>query len=391
MSKIPLMKYTFVNEGQTKKALVDFIASASHLSMGVMCEDFENRFAKWQDRKEAVLFNSGGSCNVAILQALKNMGKLHVGDRIGFSSLTWSTNVMPIIQLGLVPVAMDVCVETINVMSNNLLERLEQADMKAFFITNTLGFAGDLDNIKKICNERGIILLEDNCESLGCELAENKAGNFSLMSSFSFFVSHHMSTIEGGMVCTDDEELADMLRIVRANGWARNISKDKQQKLYEEFDIDQFKAAYSFFDLGYNFRPTEITGFLGCEQLKYLNENLKKRNENYSFVEQSIKTNKDLVAVEHSHLKFATPFAMVVICRDKTLRDRYIEKFIKADIEIRPLIAGNIQRQPFYKKYVDQMFTLTGSDTLDDQGFYCGNYPELEKNELEIIANCLSK
>ncbi|WP_371079300.1 DegT/DnrJ/EryC1/StrS family aminotransferase, partial [Salmonella enterica] len=150
------------------------------------------------------------------------------------------------------------------VMSSNLLERLEQTELNAFFITNVLGFTGDLDKIRDICNERNIILIEDNCESLGTQLPMGKAGNFSLASTFSFFVAHHMSTIEGGMICTDDDELAEMLKIVRANGWDRNLSSKQQLKWRKKYNIQsEFEAKYTFYDLGFNMRPTEITGFLG--------------------------------------------------------------------------------------------------------------------------------
>jgi CDP-6-deoxy-D-xylo-4-hexulose-3-dehydrase len=216
---IPLMKTAFSKEYETKKALADFVISAPRLSMNRQCAMFEKEFAEFQGAKDAILFNSGGSANLAIFQTLKNLGKLSDGDKIGFSALTWSTNVMPIIQLGMVPVAIDCEPSTLNVMSTQLEERIRQTEINALFITNALGFAGDLDNIRKICDKEGILLIEDNCEALGTELPAGKTGSFGVMASFSFFVAHHLSTIEGVMVCTDDKQFAEMLRIVRANGW----------------------------------------------------------------------------------------------------------------------------------------------------------------------------
>ena len=171
---------------KTKKALANFILKANKLSMGVKCSEFERVFAKKQGRKEAILFNSGGSANLAMLQALKNLGKLKEGDYIGFSALTWSTNVMPIIQTGLKPIAIDCEQTTLNVMSYNLLKSLRKVKIKALFLTNVLGFVGDIDEIKKICEKNNIILLEDNCEALGTEIPDGKAGNFGLGASFSF-------------------------------------------------------------------------------------------------------------------------------------------------------------------------------------------------------------
>ncbi|TSJ40302.1 aminotransferase class I/II-fold pyridoxal phosphate-dependent enzyme [Mucilaginibacter corticis] len=387
------MKNAFLNEYETKHALADFILKANRLSMDTKCVEFENAFANFQGRKSAVLFNSGGSANLALLQALKNLGKLKEGDQVAFSALTWSTNTMPIIQMGLVPVPLDCDPSTLNVMSGNLLERLEQApEIKALFLTNVLGFLGDINEIKNICNERNIILLEDNCESLGTELPEGKAGNFSLGSTFSFFVAHHMSTIEGGMICTDDEDLAEMLKIVRANGWDRNLSSAQQFKWRKKFNIDsEFQAKYTFYDLGFNFRPTEITGFLGLYQLKFLKENILTRQSNYLRLEKIFIENPDLIHLNHKHINVLSTFAFPVVCNNSTIRTEYLSRFAGAGIEIRPMIAGNMQNQPFYKKYVKEQYDLPGTDFLHDCGFYCGNYPELTESDLEVISSCLYK
>jgi CDP-6-deoxy-D-xylo-4-hexulose-3-dehydrase len=174
---IPLMKNAFLNEADTRKALADFLARPGQLSMGDKCLEFEREFAKAQGRRHCVLFNSGASANLALLQALKNLGRLKDGARVGFSALTWSTNVMPIIQLGMKPVPVDCRPETLNCMSGDLLETLKKVKLDAFFITNALGFCGDLGEIRRLCEKNGIILIEDNCESLGTVLPEGKAGN----------------------------------------------------------------------------------------------------------------------------------------------------------------------------------------------------------------------
>ncbi len=389
---IPLMKNAFLNEHETKKALADFILQADKLSMDKECAAFERRFAEYQGRKEAVLFNSGGSANLAMLQALKNLGQLKDNDKVGFSALTWSTNTMPIIQMGLIPVAIDCDPEYLNVMSYNLEATLLATDLKAFFITNVLGFVGDIDKIRSICEKKKIIFIEDNCESLGTETPDGKAGNFGLCSSFSFFVAHHMSTIEGGMVCTDDEDLAEMLRIVRANGWDRNLTAKQQFKWRKKFNIaSEFEAKYTFYDLGFNFRPTEITGFLGQYQLQFLESNIDKREENYLQLEKIMTQNDDLVLLKHDHITRLSTFAFPLVCRTAELREYYLSRFSGAGIEIRPMIAGNIQRQPFYTKYVKELYELPGTDFLHGNGFYCGNYPELTESDLETISSCLYK
>jgi len=390
--KIPLMRKAFLKEEETKKALAEFILSADRLSMDKECKKFENKFANYQDCKHAILFNSGGSANLAMLQALKNLGKLKDGDKVAFSALTWSTNTMPIIQLGMVPVALDCQPDTLNTMSIHLLERLETVELQALFITNILGFTGDIDKIRQICLEKNIILIEDNCESLGTELPEGKAGNFGVGASFSFFVAHHMSTIEGGMVCTSDDDFAEMLRIVRANGWDRNLNNEQQEKWRNQCGIEsEFQAKYTFYDLGYNLRPTEITGFLGQYQMQFLEENITKREQNYLRLEKVIKNNPDFVTLKHDHIKTLSTFAFPLVCKTASLRAHYVKIFTEAGVEIRPMIAGNMQKQPFYKKYVKAHYEMPGADMMHTNGFYCGNYPELLEEDLLILENLLKK
>jgi CDP-4-dehydro-6-deoxyglucose reductase, E1 len=389
---IPLMKNAFTNEYETKKALADFILKAPILSMHDMCFKFEEEFSAFQESHDAILFNSGGSANLAMFQTLKNLGLLKIGDKIGFSALTWSTNVMPIIQMGFEPVPIDVDINKLNVTSYTLEERLKEVDLKALFITNVLGFAGDLDKIQDICKNNNIIFLEDNCEALGTELYNKKTGSFGLMSSFSFFVAHHMSTIEGGMICTDNEDISDMLRIVRANGWDRNLKAKKQHELRKENGLkSEFLAKYLFYDLGYNLRPTEITGFLGVYQLQFLKDNVKIREKNYLELEKTAELNNDFEKIDHSHISKLSNFAYPVLCKSEKLKKRYLAQFSGAGIEIRPMIAGNIQKQPFYKKYCSSDYSLIGTDFIHNNGFYCGNYPELGRIGLKTIKSSLQK
>jgi len=290
------------------------------------------------------------------------------------------------------PVAIDCAANTLNVMSHNLEERLQDTPLQALFITNALGFTGDLDNIRALCDANGIILLEDNCESLGSELPSGKAGNFGLASSFSFFVAHHMSTIEGGMACTDDDDLAEMLRIVRANGWDRNLTAEQQFKWRKRFGVQsEFDAKYTFYDLGFNLRPTEITGFLGLTQLQYLEENVRRREENYLFLEKAVISNPDFIVLDHGHISVLSSFALPIVCQSAELRTRYVAQFSGAGVEIRPMIAGNMQRQPFYEKYVKTHFPLPQTDILHNNSFYCGNYPELTESDLQTLLSCLKR
>ncbi len=389
---IPLMKNTFLNEFETKRSLAEFILQANKLSMDQHCFEFEKQFAEFHNTKHAVLVNSGASANLILLQALLNLGRLKKGDNVGFSAVTWSTNVMPIIQLGLNPVPVDCTAETLNCMTPNLEVAHKKHKLNAFFITNVLGFSGDLKNIKNYCEKNNIVLIEDNCESLGSRVDGDLTGNFGVGGTFSFFVAHHMSTVEGGMLVTNDDDLAEMLVICRANGWDRNLSAVKQKKYRQKYNIkSEFDAKYTFYDLAYNVRPTEITGFLGKTQLKYLPENIATREKNYRAIEVVVKKNNDLIPLNSSHMEFVSNFSFPFVCKTPALRDHYIKEFAGAGIEIRPMIAGNMQLQPFFAKYSNIKDKLEGADHLHNCGFYCGNYPELTASDIETISSCLIK
>ena len=270
MNPIMLVKSTFYYEDETKKELCDFITQAKQLSMGAKCREFEQKFAKWQGKKYCVLFNSGSSANLALIQAALNSNLLKPNDTVAFSGITWATNVMPLIQLGLKPYPIDVEFDTLNCSLKNLQRAYDIKPFKAFFLTNLLGLADNITAIKIFCNKNKILLFEDNCESLGSVSNSMKLGSFGFASTFSFFVGHHMSTIEGGAVCTDDPEFTKVLKMGRAHGWDRQLTTEEQKILRNKYHVSDFFAKYTFYDLAYNLRPTEITGFLGLNQMQYL-------------------------------------------------------------------------------------------------------------------------
>lgn len=380
---IKLMKNAFFNEEETRKKLSEFILRAEKLSMGEKCNHFEKEFAKYQGRNFAVFVNSGSSANLALLQAMINTGKLKRGDSVGFSAVTWATNVMPIIQLGLTPIPIDISLENLNVDIDNL-ESLER-HLDAIFITNLLGFSGKLDKIEGYCKAKNILLLEDNCESLGSEVANKKLGNFGLASTFSFFVGHHLSTIEGGMICTDDKELYDALLMVRAHGWSRNLDENEKDKLKKEYNINDFYNQYTFYTLGYNFRPTEINGFLGIEQLKYINEIHNRRFKNFNLYQEAIKDNPNFVKLKLDHMDFISNFAYPLICKDMSTFKIYLEKF--EGVEIRPVVGGSMVEQPFFPNV--NKISCPNAKKVHESGFYIPNNPDLTDEEIGEICKIL--
>ncbi|MBI2613551.1 MAG: aminotransferase class V-fold PLP-dependent enzyme [Candidatus Levybacteria bacterium] len=392
---VKLIKSTFYNEYNTKEKLCEFIKNAKQLSFGTECEKFEQNFAKWQKRKHCIFLNSGSSANLAIVQALLNEGSIKKGDNVGFSALTWSTNVMPIIQLGLNAIPIDVELNTLNVSSRMLREVIEKHSLKMLFITNLLGFCDDIDEIRKICDEKKIIFIEDNCESLGTVYKGKLLGNYGIASTFSFYVGHHMSTIEGGAVCTDDDKLATMLRLVRAHGWDRNLSQEQQLKIRNKFKVNStFYSRYTFYNLGYNLRPTEINGLIGNLQIKYLTEIIEIRSKNFFDLSLPIyKQENKYFTIKYKHIDFLSSFAIPVICKSQKIRDELVEK-CKDKIEIRPIVGGDMTRQPFFMKYMKKYadsFNDSNAKLVHDQGLYFGNNPELTSEEKKIILDVFTK
>lgn len=385
--KIKLVKSTFYKEEETKKKLADFILGAQFLSMGAETRKFEENFAKKQERKFAVMTTSGSAANLLLLQALKNIGKLKDSSRVGFSALTWSTNVMPIIQLGMKPVALDCELATLNVSPRILNGKMEGLD--ALFLTNVLGFADDIAGIKELCRKHDILFIEDNCESLGSKVGDRLLGNFGLAATFSFFVGHHFSTVEGGMVVTDDEELYHELLMARAHGWDRNLPEKRQKEIRVAHKIDDFFAKYAFYSLAYNMRPTEIQGFLGHDQLSYWDEIVSKRASNFEAFAKAIAANQDLISLRLGHMELVSNFAMPMIAKDKKNSEHYRKIFEDNEVEIRPVIAGNITRHPFYGKYVAEAENLKNADFIHENGFYFPNNAELTEEEISYLLDLL--
>jgi CDP-6-deoxy-D-xylo-4-hexulose-3-dehydrase len=387
---IKLQKSTFLNEQKTKEGLCEFITKAQILSMGKECRKFEEVFARKQNRSYAIFVNSGSSANLILIQAFLNSGRLRKGDIVGVSALTWATNIMPLIQLGLQPFLVDCEVDSLNVSSNKFKQALDsQPNIKAFFITNTLGLSDDIDEIAKFCAEKGVIFFEDNCEALGSVIGGKILGNHGIASTFSFFVGHHLSTIEGGMVCTDDSELHNYLIMARAHGWDRGLDEKSQRKIRAEYGIDDFFSKYTFYDLGYNLRPTEINGFLGNSQIGYWDLIVNKRHQNFSLFNETIKGNGNLTPLRYEHMDLVSSFAMPVIVKDASLVDSYKKKFTDADVEIRPMIAGNMSLQPFYRKYVGNPGSQPNAEFIHKNSFYFANNPELTNDEIELLNSLI--
>lgn len=385
---IKLAKSNFFREKETKRELAKFIKRAKKLSMDREVARFERSFAKWQGRRFAVMVNSGSSANLLLIQALLNLGRLKKGDTIGVSVLTWSTNVMPILSLGLRPVAIDCEIETLSVSPKTLATHVPR--LKVLFLTNVLGLADDIDAIRKMCAKNKVILLEDNCEALGSETSGRLLGNFGLAATFSFYVGHHLSTIEGGMVVTNDRGLYLALLLARAHGWDRNLPPAKQRRLRRQYRVDDFFSLYTFYDIGYNLRPTEIQGFLGSITLPFLRTMIRAREWNFKFLAKTMRGNHDFLPLKTKHMKVFSNFAVPLVCRNRGVFERYRARFKKANVEIRPIIAGAITKHPFYRKYVRRPEKCPNAEFIHQNAFYFPNNSELTMSELRLLKRLVS-
>lgn len=392
---ISLIKSTFYNESKTKKELCDFILASNKLSIGNQCLQFERNFASYQNKKHCVFVNSGSSANLALVQALSNLGKIKKGDRVGFSAITWATNVMPLIQLGFVPVPVDVELDTLNVSSRTLRNVLKKKSLKALFLTNLLGFCDDIEEIAHLCKEKKILFIEDNCESLGTIYKGKKLGNWGLASTCSFYVGHHLSTVEGGAVITDSDDLNTMLQLVRAHGWDRNLTEKKQLIIRLKHNVNStFYSRYTFYDLGYNFRTTEIQGFLGNSQLKYITEIVKRREKNFLYMAKFIYKRDDLYyPLRYNHIDTLSNFAVPLVCKSKKIRDTLVD-ICDNEVEIRPVVGGDMTNQPFFKKYVSSSnseWKNSNARLIHEQGLYFGNNPDITRQEINTLIRIFAQ
>ena len=387
---IKLVNSTFINETETKQALCNFIMASEKLSMGDQCTEFEAQFADWQGSKYALLVNSGSSANLLLVQAMLNSGKWTRGDKIGVSAVTWSTNVMPIIQLGLRPVLIDVDIHSLNITEKTVAKAHDECELKGLFITNCLGLSPDLPAITDYCAQNSIEMIEDNCESMGSSLAGIKTGNFGCGASFSLFVGHHLSAIEGGIVCTDDEEFFHHLIIARAHGWTRNLPETQKATLLEKHNIEPFYEPYFFVESGFNLRPTEITGFLGKNQLPYLDMIVSKRQRNYRLAKTLFSKQEALLQIRDASMETISSFALPFLCRDSQTKDKFLAKCYKLEIDTRPMIAGSLARQPFMSHCTWEHAGLTGADFIHKNYFYIGNHEGFGADEYQALEALLA-
>ncbi|MDP1879761.1 MAG: aminotransferase class I/II-fold pyridoxal phosphate-dependent enzyme, partial [Parachlamydiaceae bacterium] len=263
-------------------ALAEWIKGGSQLTIGPLTKEFENNLAAFVGSKYAVMVNSGSSANLLMSYSLLSAGYLK-NKKVIVPAISWITTLAPFIQLGFECFLCDADQNNLGLNVNHLEELCEKHKPSLIILVHVLGHLNNMAEINRICNKYGVLLIEDACEALGTTYNGQQAGNMTLCGSFSFYYGHHISTIEGGAVITNDRNLYNIMMSIRSHGWARDIEEDHHQKWKSGFDIDEFREYYSFYHFGYNLRPSDLNAFLGITQVKKLDLIVKRRQENYDW------------------------------------------------------------------------------------------------------------
>ena len=376
---ITLVKDTIGNEDID--SLIDWLKSYPRLTKGPVTLKFENKFSKWLGRKYSVFCNSGSSANLLMLSVLKEK---YYSKKVVVPSVAWSTDLAPVMQLGLQPILCDCNMKDLSVDFHHLEKIFMEESPDVLLLVSALGLVPDMKKIIELCSKYDVLLLEDVCESLGCKYKGKNLGTFGKMSSFSTFFGHHISTIEGGIVSTDDKELYELLVSLRSHGWARDLSVESQLKLLEEWNVSEFDSLYTFYYSGFNMRSTDLQAYIGLAQIDKLDDWGRKRRNNFDLYQRLIENDYWKPDVDLNN--FVSNFAYPIISPH---RDKIIKKLQDNKVEIRPLICGSMGTQPFYVKKYGRL-ELPNVSIVDKYGFYVPNNPMLTEEEIEFICELIN-
>lgn len=378
---------SLVNDTIDKKdvdKLIAWLSTYPRLTKGPVTLEFEKRWAEWIGSDFAVFVNSGSSANLLMLYALISENRLK-NDKIVVPGLCWATDLSPVFQFGLRPLLCDVSMDTLSIDTQELESIFQKESPSVLMLVSILGFVPNISEIKRLCEKYDVILLEDNCESLGSQYKGVKLGNFGLMSSYSTYFGHHISTIEGGMITTNNQDLYNVLLSIRSHGWDRDLQSNKQKRLREQYNVSEFNSLYTFYYDGFNVRSTDLQAFIGLGQLEKLDDICEKRNLNFLYIQDNIKNN--FWKPKPIEDTFTSNFCYPII---HPKRDEIVEALKNKGVEVRPLVCGSMGNQPFYTKRYGQK-PLKNCDTIDKFGLYIPNNPKLTKEELDLMINTINK
>lgn len=371
--KFPLATATW---GQEEQDAMQRVIASGMFTMGANVHAFECDFAKYVGSKHCVMVNSGSSAILLMVAALfytkNSLLKLKRGDEVIVPAVSWSTTYYPLYQYGLRIKFVDIDLNTLNYD----LDQLEQAvtnKTRAIMAVNLLGNPNDFGRIQQIIGDRNIILIEDNCEAMGAKFQGKHAGTFGVMGCYSSFFSHHISTMEGGLIVTDDEELYQILLSLRAHGWTRNLPK--QNLVCSDKSDDPFEESFRFVLPGYNVRPLEIEGALGIEQVKRLPSLIAARRENGKLLQAAMVNHPDIIIQQEIGESSWFGFSLVVRPGSRLTRKALVTKLNELGFECRPIVAGNFAKNEVVKYFDSEVYgILKNAEHIDQNGLFVGNH-----------------
>lgn len=371
---------------EEEQAVLEVMKSGMY-TMGEKVREFEDKFAKYFGMKYAVMVNSGSSANLIAVASLfyKKENPLKRGDEVIAPCISWSTTFHPLYQYGLKLKFVDIDLHTLNYDVEELKKAVTE-NTKMIVAVSILGNSCQFDEIIKICEKNNIILLEDNCESMGAKFNGRYTGTFGLVNTFSTFFSHHISTMEGGLVLTNDKEIYNILKSLRNHGWTRG--QDEDSPIYQKREDDFFEA-YRFILPGYNLRPGEIHGAIGIRQLDKLEGFVKTRRENARHFVKLFQNDERFIIQKETGESSWFCFTMILNPNSKIDRKRVLWKLKDAGIEHRIITGGNILRHDVIKYYDYKVTKCVNADIAHYNGFFVGNHPYDIRNKVDYLHKTL--
>lgn len=354
-------------------------------TMGKCVADCELQFAKYLNSKYAIMVSSGSTANLIMVAALfyRKNNPLKRGDEVIVPAVSWSTTYYPLYQYGLKLKFVDIDLETLN-FDLNSLEKAISNNTRLIMSVNLLGNPNDYQKIKTLIKNKNIELIEDNCESMGAEINGQQAGTFGIMGSFSSFFSHHISTMEGGFIATDDEELYHILLCLRAHGWTRNLPKYNHVSGVKS--ENSFEESFKFVLPGYNVRPLEMSGAIGQEQIKKLPLFIENRRKNAQVFIDLFSDHSDLMIQKEIGKSSWFGFSFIIRPTSTLNRIKLIEYLTKNGIECRPIVTGNFAKNEVLKWFNYEIFgDLKNAERVDQFGFFIGNHHILMAEQIKKL------
>jgi CDP-6-deoxy-D-xylo-4-hexulose-3-dehydrase len=375
-----------INDSITKEniqSLAKWILTDPKFTKGNLTIEFENKWSSWLGIKNSVFVNSGSSANLLMAAALLESSRLR-NKKIVVPSVSWPTTVAPFMQMGYEPIICDCDPDNLGLSIDHLEKIIHDHDPASIILVHVLGFANHMNAITSLCKKHDITLLEDCCEAHGATYNGRKLGTFGVMSSFSYYYGHHISTVEGGMISTNNEEMLENLLMMRSHGWIRDLSKKRQSYYRKKYNLTEFNSQFFFLKPGFNLRSTDINAFIGIQQMDLIDGYIKGRRHS---LERYHKKLDGKVWLQFNNMCAPSPLALGII--DKN-RDLMASEMIKLDIECRPLICGAVNKHPLWYDNMPDI-SLPNAELVHNQGMYLPCHPGLTNKNIDTICDVILK